>query len=88
MNTDCDPITAEQLSKPSGKIILGNLLQKLQSGGHKVIIFSQMVCGLDFLEDLLRVKHSKYEGINGLNFASHQAGAIDQFCHMPYQGLS
>ena len=63
-NTDWAPITAEQLAKPSRKIILANLLQKLRSGGHKVIIFSQMVCVLDFLEDLLRVKQSKYERLN------------------------
>ena len=87
MNTDWVSITAEQLSKPSGKIILENILQNLQSGGHKVLVFSQMVCVLDFLKDQLRVKHSKYERINRLNSASHQAGAIDQFCHMPYQKI-
>ena len=85
LNTDWVSITAEQLSKPSGTIILEKILQNLQSGGHKVIVSSQIVFVIDFIEDLLRVKHSKYERINVLNFASHQAGAIDQFCHMSYQ---
>ena len=42
-------------------------------------------CVLDFLEDILRVKHSKYERIDGLNPASHQASAVDRFFHMSYQ---
>ena len=71
--------------KPLGKIILANLLQKLQRGGHKVLVLSQMVCVLDFLEDLFRVKHSKYERPDGSKSALHQAGAIDRFCHMSYQ---
>ena len=48
-NTDWDPITAKQLAKPSGKIILEKNLQKLQRGGNKVLILSQMVCVLEFL---------------------------------------
>ena len=51
MNNDCTQITSEQIDKPSEKILLAKLLQKLDSGGHKVLIFSQMVCVLDFLED-------------------------------------
>ena len=85
MNTDWDPITSEQLSYPSGNIILVKLLQKLQNGGHKVLIFSQMVFVLDFLEDLLRVKQSKYESLNGSKSSSYQAGDVDWFCHMYYQ---
>ena len=87
LNTDWVSITAEQLSKPSGKILLENILKHLQSDGHKVLVFGQMVCVLDFLEGLLHVKHSKYERINGLNSASHQAGAIHQFFHMSYQSF-
>ena len=59
-----------------------NILQTLQSGGHKVLIFSQMVCVLDFLEDLLRVKQSKYESLDGSKSASHQASSgISKVCH-------
>ena len=53
-NIDWAPITAEQLSKPSVMmVLLEKILQNEQSGGHKVLIFSHMVCVLDFLEDLL-----------------------------------
>ena len=83
--TDWAPITEEQLANLSGKIILANILQNLQSGGHKVLIFSQMVCVLDFLEDPLRVKQSKYESLDGSKSASHQASAVDWFCHLSYQ---
>ena len=88
MNNDWAPITAEKLANPSVKIISEKLLQKLQSGGHKVLIFSQMVCVLDFSEDMLRVKHSKYERLDGLKSASHQAIAVDRVCHMLYHRFS
>ena len=64
-NTDWYPITAKQLAKPSGKIILEKNLQKLQKDGNKVLILSQMVCVLECFEDILRVKQSKYERIDG-----------------------
>ena len=44
-----------------------------------------MVCVLDFHEVILRVKQTKYERLDGSKFASHQAGAVDRFCHMSYQ---
>ena len=76
-NIDWSPITAEQLAKPSVNILLEKLLQKLQSGGHKVLIFSQMVCVLEFIEDILRVKQSKYKGLDRSKSASHRAGVVD-----------
>ena len=72
--------------KPSVKIFISeNILQKLQSGGHKVLIFSQNVCVIDFPEDLLRVKQSKHERLGGLKSTSHQASAVDRFCWKLYQ---
>ena len=68
-------------------VILAELLQKFQVGGHKVLVFSQMVCVLEFIEDLLRVKQSKYKRLDGSNSASHWAGAVDKFFHMSYQML-
>ena len=85
MNTEWDSITVEQLSNTSGKILLAKLLQKLQIGGHKVLIFSQMVFVLEFIKDLLRIKHYKYETLDGSNSASHQAVDVHRFCHMSYQ---
>ena len=56
-NIDWVPITAEQLAELSvNMVLLGNLLKKYQSGGNKVLIFSQMVCVLNFIDDMLRVK--------------------------------
>ena len=79
-NIDCDPFTAKQLAKSSGKIVLLEyLLQKLQNGGHKVLIFSQMFCVFDCLEYLLRVKQYKYERIFVSKSDSHWAGAVDHF---------
>ena len=83
---DWAALTAEQLVKSSGKmVLLAKLLPKLQSGGHKVLIFSQMVRVLDLLEDLLRVKQYKYERLDGSKSASHRAGAVDRFCRKSYQ---
>ena len=83
---DWYPITAEKLAKPPGKmVLLENPLQKLQSGGQRVLIFSKMVCVLDSLEDLLQVKQSKYEILDGSRSASHWAGAVDQFFCSSYQ---
>lgn len=40
--------------RSSGKLVLiDKLLPKLKAGGHKVLIFSQMVRCLDILEDYL-----------------------------------
>ena len=44
-----------------------------------------MVCNLDFPEDLLRIKHSKYESLDGLKSESNQASAIDLFLLRSYQ---
>ena len=41
----------------SGKLVLmDKLLPKLRAGGHKVLIFSQMIRVLDILEDYLIAK--------------------------------
>ena len=45
------------LIEASGKLVLiDKLLPKLKAGGHKVLIFSQMVRCLDILEDYLRYR--------------------------------
>lgn len=71
---------AEQLVKSSGKmVLLEKLLRKLYSGGHKVLIFSQMVRVLDLLEELLKVKKYKYERLDGSTNSSSRAAAVDRF---------
>lgn len=44
----------QAMVRSSGKLVLiDKLLPKLKAGGHKVLIFSQMVRCLDILEDYL-----------------------------------
>lgn len=70
----------EQLVKSSGKmVLLEKLLHKLFAGGHKVLIFSQMVRVLDLLEELLKVKKYKYERLDGSTSSSSRASAVDRF---------
>lgn len=50
----------------SGKmILLDKLLPKLKEGGHKVLIFSQMMKVLDLLESYLRAKGYLFERLDG-----------------------
>ena len=78
-------LLTEQLVQSSGKmVLLMKLLPKLQSGGHKVLIFSQMVRVLDLLEDLLRLQKYSYERLDGSMGASSRASAVDRFCKKSY----
>ena len=73
-------LTGEQLIKSSGKmVLLDKLLPKLHSGGHKVLIFSQMVRVLDLLEDLLHLRDYKFERLDGSRAASMRSAAVDRF---------
>jgi SNF2 family DNA or RNA helicase len=70
----------DQLVKSSGKmVLLDKLLQKLFTGGHKVLIFSQMVRVLDLLEELLRLRNYKFERLDGGTSASLRLHAVDRF---------
>lgn len=55
------------------------LLQKLFTGGHKVLVFSQMVRVLDLLEELMKLKNYKYERLDGSTSSSLRAHAVDRF---------
>ena len=73
-------IFGEQLIKSSGKfVLLAKLLPKLYSGGHKVLIFSQMVKVLDLLEELLKWKKYRYERLDGSTNATSRVSAVDRF---------
>ena len=72
----------EHLVKSSGKMVLiEKLLQKLFTGGHKVLIFSQMVRVLDLLEELLKLKKYRYERLDGSTSSSSRAAR--SVCHHP-----
>lgn len=54
----------QALVRSAGKLVLlDKLLPRLKAGGHKVLIFSQMVRCLDILEDYLI--HKRYSFRNG-----------------------
>ncbi|KAK3608042.1 hypothetical protein CHS0354_031028 [Potamilus streckersoni] len=65
----------------SGKLVLlDKLLPKLKQGGHKVLIFSQMIRVLDILEDYLLHKRYLYERLDGRIRGNLRQEAIDRFC--------
>ncbi|KAK3733995.1 hypothetical protein QZH41_009861 [Actinostola sp. cb2023] len=64
----------------SGKLVLiHKLLPKLKIGGHKVLVFSQMVRCLDILEDYLIHMKYPYERIDGRVRGNLRQAAIDRF---------
>jgi len=76
----------DKLVQSSGKmVIINKLLPKLQLGGHKVLIFSQMVKVLDLLEELLRLKKYNYERLDGSTRASARHAAVNRFNKKSYQ---
>uniref|UniRef100_H3ART7 Chromodomain helicase DNA binding protein 6 n=1 Tax=Latimeria chalumnae TaxID=7897 RepID=H3ART7_LATCH len=80
-----DPDTADfqlqAMIQAAGKLVLiDKLLPKLIAGGHKVLIFSQMVRCLDILEDYLIQRRYTYERIDGRVRGNLRQAAIDRFC--------
>ena len=74
----------ENFTKACGKmVLLDKLLPKLKSGGHKVLIFSQMVKCLDLLEMFMSYKGYKFERLDGRIRGNERQGAIDRFCRDP-----
>ncbi|XP_028176738.1 chromodomain-helicase-DNA-binding protein 7 [Ostrinia furnacalis] len=68
------------LIQSSGKMVLvDKLLPKLKAGGHRVLIFSQMVRCLDILEDYLVFRKYPYERIDGRIRGNLRQEAIDRF---------
>ncbi|XP_067108594.1 chromodomain-helicase-DNA-binding protein 8 isoform X1 [Osmerus mordax] len=79
-----DPMAADfhlqALVRSAGKLVLlDKLLPRLKAGGHKVLIFSQMVRCLDILEDYLINKRYLYERIDGRVRGNLRQAAIDRF---------
>ncbi|MEE6517944.1 hypothetical protein FKM82_028565, partial [Ascaphus truei] len=70
----------QAMVRSSGKLVLiDKLLPKLKAGGHKVLIFSQMVRCLDILEDYLIQRRHLYERIDGRVRGNMRQAAIDRF---------
>ncbi|XP_047133155.1 chromodomain-helicase-DNA-binding protein 8 isoform X1 [Hydra vulgaris] len=69
------------LIESSGKMVLiDKLLPKLKAGGHKVLIFSQMIKVLNLIEDYLIAKRFLFERIDGGIQGNNRQAAIDRFC--------
>uniref|UniRef100_A0A8C8SXW4 Chromodomain helicase DNA binding protein 9 n=1 Tax=Pelusios castaneus TaxID=367368 RepID=A0A8C8SXW4_9SAUR len=70
----------QAMIQSAGKLVLiDKLLPKMKAGGHKVLIFSQMVRCLDILEDYLIHKRYLYERIDGRVRGNLRQAAIDRF---------
>ncbi|KAL4658748.1 chromodomain-helicase-DNA-binding protein 9-like isoform X1 [Arapaima gigas] len=70
----------QAMVQSAGKLVLiDKLLPKMKAGGHKVLIFSQMVRCLDILEDYLIQKRYLYERIDGRVRGNLRQVAIDRF---------
>jgi chromodomain-helicase-DNA-binding protein 7 len=67
------------ISGSSKVVLLDKLLKKLREGGHRVLIFSQMVMLLDILEDFLVYRNYPFERMDGGVSRNHRQSAIDRF---------
>ena len=66
VESDPDDTPVEDLVEASGKLqILDRLLQKLQTAGHRVVLFSQFTQMLDILEDFLVQRGYRYCRLDG-----------------------
>lgn len=75
----------DMMVKCCGKmVLLDKLLPRLKEGGHKILIFSQMVRVLDILEDYLRFMGYIYERLDGNIRGNDRQGAIDRFVKPEY----
>ncbi|KAI4826423.1 hypothetical protein KUCAC02_029871, partial [Chaenocephalus aceratus] len=71
----------QAMIQAAGKLVLiDKLLPKLLAGGHKVLVFSQMVRCLDIMEDYLIQRRYTYERIDGRVRGNLRQAAIDRFC--------
>ncbi|XP_073539832.1 chromodomain-helicase-DNA-binding protein 6 isoform X1 [Phyllobates terribilis] len=78
---DASDFQLQAMIQAAGKLVLiDKLLPKLIIGGHKVLIFSQMVRCLDILEDYLIQRRYTYERIDGRVRGNLRQAAIDRFC--------
>lgn len=70
----------EHLIQASGKLlILDQLLMKLHSLGHRVLLFAQMTHTLDILQDFLELRKYSYERLDGSIRAEERFAAIRSF---------
>lgn len=79
-NAESPDFQLQAMIQAAGKLVLiDKLLPKLKAGGHRVLIFSQMVRCLDILEDYLIQRRYPYERIDGRVRGNLRQAAIDRF---------
>ncbi|PWA69816.1 SNF2 domain-containing protein / helicase domain-containing protein [Artemisia annua] len=79
----------EHLVQASGKlIVLDQLLQKLRSSGHRVLLFAQMTHTLDVLQDYMELRKYPYERLDGSIRAEERFAAIRSFSRQTVMGNS
>ncbi|KAI1176179.1 SNF2 family N-terminal domain-containing protein [Nemania sp. FL0916] len=67
-----------------GKLqVLDKLLRKLQAGGHRALIFTQMTKVLDVLEQFLNIHGHKYLRLDGATKVEQRQILTDRFNHDP-----
>ena len=68
------------LIRGSGKLILlDKLLTRLREGGHRVLIFSQMVMMLDIIAEYLQLKRFAFQRLDGGIRGEERRRAMDHF---------
>ncbi|KAL2114839.1 hypothetical protein VTJ04DRAFT_10502 [Mycothermus thermophilus] len=67
-----------------GKLqVLDKLLRRLQAGGHRALIFTQMTKVLDILEQFLNIHGHKYLRLDGATKVEQRQLLTDRFNHDP-----
>ncbi|KAI9158059.1 adenosinetriphosphatase [Paramyrothecium foliicola] len=67
-----------------GKLqVLDKLLRRLQTGGHRALIFTQMTKVLDILEQFLNIHGHKYLRLDGATKVEQRQILTDRFNHDP-----
>lgn len=67
-----------------GKLqVLDKLLRRLQAGGHRALIFTQMTKVLDILEQFLNIHGHKYLRLDGATKVEQRQILTDRFNHDP-----
>ncbi|XP_052817121.1 chromodomain-helicase-DNA-binding protein 8-like isoform X4 [Mya arenaria] len=75
-----EPEHIQALIQASGKfVLLDKLLPRLKQGGHRILIFSQMIRVLDIIEDYLIHKKYLYERLDGRIRGNLRQEAIDRY---------
>eukprot|EP00658_Telonema_sp_P-2_P019231 TRINITY_DN17567_c0_g1_i3.p1 TRINITY_DN17567_c0_g1~~TRINITY_DN17567_c0_g1_i3.p1 ORF type:complete len:169 (-),score=52.25 TRINITY_DN17567_c0_g1_i3:108-614(-) len=84
-----EPNKVHTMIYASGKLaLLDKLLKRLHEGGHRVLIFSQMVRMLDILSDYLTARKWKHQRLDGSTSHLNRQRAMEQYNCLLYTSPS